>query len=346
MFIEAVVALLRPPPYAHLLKGMSDFVPPKDRAWMASMAQVYIDEALKYQAAAAASASAAATATTATVTTAVTSTSGQQQQSSKSMPPPQASKPAVVSGPGGSLRPLATAGLGQTPARPPLQNHPQNLLQKQGQQQVAAAAGAGAQRSGAYVGAYGAAPAALAAGGQQQKRPVGAGAGLGPVGGAAAAGGAGVKAAPSLSQQLAQGAASGLGAAGAGPDFKRQKTQPPASAPSSGVGAGLGSSSAPTGAAAMPRPLMPGGVPAGSRPPPSVAPPAVVAAPGGGSGGGKQPPCTFCAAAPIVNAHEAPCGHVACYQCWLSQIGQQGKCKVCSKPVKSRQLMRKYFVGK
>jgi regulator of telomere elongation helicase 1 len=71
---------------------------------------------------------------------------------------------------------------------------------------------------------------------------------------------------------------------------------------------------------------------------------------GGGSSaaaGGQGPrPCGVCSKAPMESAHRAPCGHLACYSCWLKLlcVGMRAaKCPVCSKELRRAQLTAQPF---
>lgn len=42
--------------------------------------------------------------------------------------------------------------------------------------------------------------------------------------------------------------------------------------------------------------------------------------------------------------YEAPCSHMACYNCWVSQLANHFCCAACKKPTRRNQLIKRYFV--
>ncbi len=62
------------------------------------------------------------------------------------------------------------------------------------------------------------------------------------------------------------------------------------------------------------------------------------------SGAAATVPCSLCGTKPMKNAHEGPCGHVACYGCWAVQLATQFKCKTCGRPMRQKNLTKKYFM--
>ncbi|PNW86513.1 hypothetical protein CHLRE_02g089608v5 [Chlamydomonas reinhardtii] len=89
--------------------------------------------------------------------------------------------------------------------------------------------------------------------------------------------------------------------------------------------------------------------PAYSAPGPSGPAPAGAAGGGGGGGGvlsaaAAATPCSLCGQRPVKNAHEGPCGHVACYNCWLVQLAVHFKCKTCGRGMRQKNLSKKYFM--
>lgn len=57
---------------------------------------------------------------------------------------------------------------------------------------------------------------------------------------------------------------------------------------------------------------------------------------------GKGKPCPVCKTAEAVDPWRAPCGHIACYTCWLSVLSGM-KCPTCSAPTRKKQLTKVYF---
>ncbi|GIL94350.1 hypothetical protein Vretimale_579 [Volvox reticuliferus] len=55
-------------------------------------------------------------------------------------------------------------------------------------------------------------------------------------------------------------------------------------------------------------------------------------------------PCSLCGKRPMSNAHEGPCGHLACYNCWLVQLAVHFKCKTCGRSMRQKNLTKKYFM--
>ena len=52
--------------------------------------------------------------------------------------------------------------------------------------------------------------------------------------------------------------------------------------------------------------------------------------------------CSICKKTPMEGAHEAACGHVACYSCWMRALALF-KCPICGKGIRKQQLVQKYF---
>lgn len=57
---------------------------------------------------------------------------------------------------------------------------------------------------------------------------------------------------------------------------------------------------------------------------------------------GKGKPCPVCKSAEAVNPWRGPCGHQACYTCWLQALSAM-KCPSCSAPTRKRQLTKVFF---
>lgn len=105
----------------------------------------------------------------------------------------------------------------------------------------------------------------------------------------------------------------------------------PGSAPAGGA-AGRGQGSGPRPAGGRPAQGSVGGASAENVPPR-----------GPGSGVGSGPKCFGCGSQRMDAPHEGPCGHMACYSCWIKAIVQQFKCPVCQKPCHRRNLQKAYF---
>ena len=52
--------------------------------------------------------------------------------------------------------------------------------------------------------------------------------------------------------------------------------------------------------------------------------------------------CVVCSKMLIASPHRAPCGHVACYACWLPALALF-RCPSCKAPVKRSQLTKEFF---
>ena len=55
--------------------------------------------------------------------------------------------------------------------------------------------------------------------------------------------------------------------------------------------------------------------------------------------------CSVCACSPMQQPFEAPCGHLACYACWLRQLTQHMCCAVCKRQLRKGQLAKRHFVA-
>ena len=54
--------------------------------------------------------------------------------------------------------------------------------------------------------------------------------------------------------------------------------------------------------------------------------------------------CSFCSRTPMDQPFEGPCGHLACFSCWHSQVARSLCCATCKKPARRGQLVKKHFL--
>eukprot|EP00698_Gefionella_okellyi_P017870 TRINITY_DN5291_c0_g1_i2.p1 TRINITY_DN5291_c0_g1~~TRINITY_DN5291_c0_g1_i2.p1 ORF type:complete len:797 (+),score=176.93 TRINITY_DN5291_c0_g1_i2:1244-3634(+) len=74
---------------------------------------------------------------------------------------------------------------------------------------------------------------------------------------------------------------------------------------------------------------------------PTAAPPAVTASTSGGSTT-SGPTCTICHEGMSV-PFTAPCGHLACYDCWTTWLKSRMECPVCRQHLRQKQLRKIFF---
>jgi regulator of telomere elongation helicase 1 len=52
----------------------------------------------------------------------------------------------------------------------------------------------------------------------------------------------------------------------------------------------------------------------------------------------------MCHKSPMEAPHEAPCGHMGCYMCWMNALKARPACPTCRNPTRRGGLKRKYFM--
>ncbi|KXZ47102.1 hypothetical protein GPECTOR_38g339 [Gonium pectorale] len=371
-FVDGAVALLRPPATAHLLRGVAAFMPKTERAWFANVIQVHLRAAGQ----AAGTSTGSGTGTGAGSGPQLVGTAGGAAASSRIAAGPgrgpgsssSAAAAAAVQPRGGAAGSQAAAGgpgskaLGKRPA--PSDDAGQGAAVGPGAGGASAAACGRVQAAGGRTqpasgrppaGPQSAAGAAAAAASQVHPHPSQVRAASAAAFSAAVASKGGgqlhaqLMARPSQARcgtepsgSAAPGSAVGGGAGGGGGPARRQPAPPPqpSTNPPGYVGA-YGSS----GAQAPPAKRPNRGPDA--APPPGVRP---AAAGGGGPAGSvlsaaaSAVACGLCGKRPMVNAHEGPCGHLGCYSCWCVQLAAHFKCKTCGRPMRQKNLTKKYFM--
>jgi hypothetical protein len=71
---------------------------------------------------------------------------------------------------------------------------------------------------------------------------------------------------------------------------------------------------------------------------------AAAAAAAASTAAAAPPGCCVCSARPADQPFEAPCGHTACWSCWMGVLARSGSCAACGVAVRRRSLVKRHFL--